>query len=121
VHAALGSSDDGAVALHHHRSLHEPRSGEQELDDCLGRPVFGRVEPELREQRVLADEILDRVFQRRDDALERRPVGRRLQVLDDVGVDTEVPRDREGVRRRASARVVVDRDLRHGGIVVGWR
>jgi hypothetical protein len=51
----------------------------------------------------------------RDDSLQGRPVRRGLEVFDDLDLDFEIPRDREGARRGVSVGVVVDRGGCHAG------
>jgi hypothetical protein len=45
---------------------------EEQVDDRVGCLVAGRIEAELREPRVLPDQVGDRVLEQRDDALRTR-------------------------------------------------
>jgi hypothetical protein len=70
---------------------------EEQVDDRPGLGVVVRVQSELREQRVLPDQIGDRVLEDRDDRLQGLAIGRCLEVLDDVELDAELTRSRESV------------------------
>jgi hypothetical protein len=111
--ARLRPADDRAAVPHDDGTLHQPRPLEQQVDDRLRRPVVVLVEAELREERVLADDVGDRVLEDAKETLEREPVRLLLEVLDDVDVEPGLPRDREGAGGRVSVRVVVDRDVGH--------
>ena len=79
------------------------------------------VELELLELRVLAHQVLDRVFESGDDLLQRLPVRRGLDVEDDLVFHSQFLGDRQGIRGGSSVRVVVDRDLGHEGLLRGNR
>ena len=114
VGLVLRSADDRFVALHDDRSLHQLFVLQQDVDHRLRlTDERRRIETELLELRVLAHEVFDRILEHSDDLLERRLVGRRLEVLDDLGVDSQLLGDRQGVVGRASIGVVVDRHLGH--------
>jgi hypothetical protein len=114
AHAVLRAADDRLVALHDDRALQQPRLRHQQVDHRVGLHVVGLVQAELRELRVLADQVGDGVLEPRDDLLERRPVRLLLQVLDDVELDAQLLRDLQSSLGRMSVRVVEDRHVGHG-------
>jgi hypothetical protein len=114
AHAVLRAPDDRPVAPDDDGPLEQARLRHQQLDQRLRLDVVRRVQPELRELRVLPHQVGDGVLEPRDDLLERRPVGLLLQVLDDVELDAQLLGDLQSSLGRVSVRVVEDRHLGHG-------
>jgi hypothetical protein len=87
---------------------------EQNVDHCVWRLVVGCIEPELFEILVLSDQF-DRLNGKQAcDLFERAPVGRLLDVFDDVELDASLAQDFQRGARLASGRVVVELPGRHG-------
>jgi len=86
---------------------------EQERDDLLARHVVRLPQAQLLEPLVLPDEVPGRPGEELQEALERRPVRRGLQVLDDVARDAALAQDVQRAARLPSAGVVVDRHAFH--------
>ncbi len=113
--ARLWAADDGLLALHHNGSLQQRFALHEQVDDRFWViDVVVRVELELLELRVLANKILDRVFETSDDLFERSTVRRLFHVQNDIVVNTQILGDRQGIFGRTSMRVVIDRYFRHG-------
>ena len=84
------------------------------------------IEPELLEFGILADQVLDWVFQDLDNVGQGGLVGRGFDVEDDFVFDSEIPGDRQGIGGGASMVVVVDGGHERGAMVenlkrVRWR
>jgi hypothetical protein len=77
-----------------------------------------RVELQLLELRVLADEILDRVIEACDNLFQVLPSGRFLDVEDDLVIYSKLLGDRQGIRGRASMGIVVNCDCCHRGEIL---
>lgn len=121
ANALLGSADDRGIALDDYRALEQSLTFDEQIDDGIGiTDVVLGVEPQFLELRVLADKILDRILETRDEVLERRPVGRFLHVDHDLMVDTQVLGDRQGVLGRTSMRVVIDGHYSHVIVLPRW-
>jgi hypothetical protein len=71
----------------------------KQVDDRPRLGVVVGIEAELREQRVLPDQIGDRILEDGDDALQGLAIGRGLEVVDDVELDVQLTRRRESVPR----------------------
>ena len=97
--------DDGA--------FHELRVFEQERAHLVAGDVVGRVEAELAEAFVLADEIGGRAGEQGEYVRQGGAIEWRLQVLDDVARDVALAQDVQRAARLPSAGVVVDRHAFH--------
>lgn len=108
-----GASNDGLIFTDQNRALQELFVFHENLHHRLGivDEVFG-IQFEFLKFRVLADEIFYRVFEDLYDVFEGGLIGRVFEVEDDFVFDSEFPGDRQGIGRRASVVVMVDRD--HG-------
>ena len=109
----LGSPDDRPITLDEHRTLHQPRVLEEQIDHGVRRGVVVGVEPELLEVRVLAYEVGRRVLEDLEQMCQRGPVQWRLEVLHDVVLRAELAKGRQRLLRGAAGRVVVHGDGRH--------
>ena len=89
---------------------------DEHLHDLIGRRVVARVEAELLEVLVLADQLRGLVGQEGEEAGEIVPAGRVVQVLDDVELDAALAQDLQRATRLASAGVVVDHHSVHGSL-----
>ena len=108
------------VALDDDRTLQQRLALGQEGDDSVGIvDVVVGVQLELLEVGVLAHEILDRILEPVHDPTEQRLVGRVVDVLDHVDLDTQILGDRQGVLGRVSMSVVQHRDVSHAGQASG--
>src|SRR6266511_4642858 len=105
--------DDGTLSPEDHGPLHELRVLEEQLDHCVARRVVRRGQAQLLEPPVLTDQLRGRRVNGVDDALERGPVRRCSQVLDDIVVDALVGQDVERPAGLATARVVVHEQAFH--------
>jgi len=94
---------------------------QEQVDDGTSFGVIVRVQSELREQRVLPDQVGDRVLEDGDDSLEGLAIGRGLEVVDDVELDAQLTRRSESVLRGPSMTVVVDGDVGHRPEHYGYR
>ena len=113
--ARLWATNDGLLALDHDRSLQERLALDEQVDHGFWvADVIVCVEFQLLELGVLANKVLDRVFQASDDLLESGPIGRLFHVENNIVVNTQFLGDRQGILGRTSMRVVIDRYLRHG-------
>ena len=72
---------------------------QEQVDDGPRLGVVVGIQAELREQRVLPDQIGDRVLEDGDDPLQGLAIGRGLEVVDDVELDVQLTRRRESVLR----------------------
>jgi len=86
---------------------------EQQLDDGVSGLVIRGIEAELGEALVLADEGRWRVGEQCEEAGERGPIERLLQVLDDVELDAALAQDVQRATRFPSAGVVIDEHGSH--------
>lgn len=103
------ATDDGAIAAHDDGALNQRGPGDQKVDDGGGvADVGGRIETKLLEPRILAHQILGRILEHGDQALEAGPIGLVFQIEDLGEAGTFFRGDRRGVDRGASMRVVID-------------
>ena len=109
----LGATDDRLAVGHYDRALHQTGMFGEEFDDCFGRCVVLRSEGKLVEQRVLADEVCDGVFEDGDDLAKFVGAGLGLEILNDVELDAELTSDGERIGARVSIRVVKNGDVCH--------
>jgi len=86
---------------------------EQEGDDLLLRRVLFGTQPEFRETLVLPHELGGRGLQDPENPLETGPVDRLFQIFDGVELDAALAQDLGRAARLASARVVIDDEVRH--------
>jgi len=119
-HAIGRPRDDRAIALHCDRPLHQLRVGDQERGDRVGAriiPVVFGDESEVVERLVLADQCPGGRIELREDRVELLAPKRCFEIFDDVELDAALAQNLECAARLASARVVIDQQFFHRGIL----
>lgn len=95
AHPFFGAPDDGRFAPNYNRSLQKSLVPGQDVDYGLWiSHVVGRIEFELRELGVFPDEVLNRVFERGHEALQRGLIRWLLHVENHFVFDAELLSDR---------------------------
>src|SRR5262249_21799388 len=87
---------------------HQLGMPEEEIHHLRSRDVVLGSQPELAESLVVAHELGGRPAEKVQDALEGGPVGRMLEILDDLAVDAALAQDLERAARLPAHGMVVE-------------
>jgi hypothetical protein len=101
------------LAANHNRTLHQLGVLEEEFDDVLSGSVVARVEAQLFEVLVLANELRRRLLEQIQEALQVLSSQRVVDVFDDVELDAALAQNLDCAAGLASARVVKDLNSLH--------